>query len=176
MSVDGFVATPNGDIGRFRQVEGFGETLPDQLARFISIDAMILGAHTYELLAQQYAGAEPDDDFAQAVNRLPKHVFSRRLAMATWGTHQPARLERGEVSDVVPKIRDSYAGDVVVWGSLDITAELFEYGLVDELRLCVVPVLLGEGRRMMRGPECRARLLTCVQYPKGHVTLSYRIL
>lgn len=177
MSIDGYVATKDGDVSLFRQVEGHGETFPDQLARFERVDAMILGANTYSMLVEQYSDAQPaDHPLAATINAVTKHVFSRRLATAQWGVHEPARLERGEVSDVVPRIRDSYEHDVVIWGSFEITDELFEYGLVDELRLCVVPVLLGSGRPLMNGPVTHARLRTAMHYPKGHVTLSYDVL
>jgi len=64
-----------------------------------------------------------------------------------------------------------------VWGSLTLADALFEAGLVDQLRLRVVPVLIGAGRSFTpdRLGERRLALDHTGQQPSGHVTLAYEV-
>jgi dihydrofolate reductase len=54
----------------------------------------------------------------------------------------------GDLADEVAELKEKYAGDIVVHGGAQLTQELLEKDLVDELRLMVFPVVLGSGKRL----------------------------
>jgi riboflavin biosynthesis pyrimidine reductase len=99
------------------------------------------------------------------------------MLAAPWGTYAPAILERGDAASAVAAVRDRYRQDIIVWGSLTLTAALFRAGLVDRLRLRSVPRLIGAGIPVAP-PDLaptRLTLLRAQAYPKGHVVLDYRV-
>ena len=108
-------------------------------------DALLFGRRTW----QGMAAAWPDragDPFADRMNSIPKHVVSATLGEddLTW---EPTTLIPG--GDAVARIRELRAaegGDLVVMGSSTLARTLLHDGLVDELRLIVMPVLLGGGK------------------------------
>ena len=71
--------------------------------------------------------------------------MSNTLESAPWDDHEIA-VERGDGVDAVRRLRDQYAGDLIIWGSLTLTDALFRAGEVDVLRLRIVPTLIGAGR------------------------------
>lgn len=178
VSADGFAAGVDGGIEFFGAAGDFAETEPEQLDRLSLVDAIVLGATTYRMFAAYWPGADPRvERVAEPINALPKHVFSSTLESAPWGSFAPAVLERGEATTAVAGLKRRYPGDLMVWGSLTLTEALFRAGLVDELRLRVVPVLIGAGRGVTPAdlPMTAMSLVSCRSYPRGHVSLGYRL-
>lgn len=177
VSIDGFAADEAGDLDFHSAGGGLDATTDDQLSRLRTCEAILLGAQTYRLFAQFW----PTESAAQQrlagfINTTPKHVVSSTLEAAPWGEHPPAVLERGDGVDVARRLTQGYAGDVVVWGSLTLGASLLEAGAVDELRLRVVPTLLGAGRRLTTRalPLQTWHLKSAVAYPAGVVELVHQ--
>ena len=71
----------------------------------------------------------------------------------------------------------AFLDGIVVWGSFMLADALFAAGLVDDLRLRVVPVLIGEGRSFTPADlgERRLELDHVATHPSGHLGLSYRV-
>jgi dihydrofolate reductase len=65
--------------------------------------------------------------------------------------------------------------DALVMGSSDLAASLAELGLVDEYRLMVNPVALGDGKPVLKGlkSDLRLRLLEARPFANGNVLLRY---
>ena len=172
MSIDGFVADPDGGTGFFEVVDDYSEVDAANLAALRDVDTILLGRLTYELF-EQYWPTATDEPAAPLVNGAQKFVYSTTLATAPWG------------DDTVPVIADDPArhvrellrrpgGDVVVWGSLSIMAALLEADLVDELQLRIVPVTLGDGIRLPAPAELRPfMLLDARSFGCGIVGLTY---
>jgi dihydrofolate reductase len=176
VSVDAFAATADGGIDFFGSAGDFSETEPEQLERLGRVDAILLGATTYRMFASYSPAADPAvERISEPINALPKHVISSTLENAPWGSFAPATVERGTVADVVTSLRARYAGDVIVWGSLTLSDALFRAGLVDELRLRIVPVLLGSGRSLTPAHLAMTplKLAHSRAYPRGHLALTY---
>ena len=101
---------------------------------------------TYE----SFANAWPQrGEFADKFNNMPKYVVSSTLK-ARWNN---TTVIDGDVVDDVSKLKQEVDGDIYVHGSLQLAQELMENDLVDEIHLMVFPVLLGTGRRPVRGVE-----------------------
>jgi dihydrofolate reductase len=176
VSVDGYAADADGGIGFFEAVDEADPTDEDQLAFLEHVDAILLGANTYRMFAGYWPKADPDvEPVAEPINRLPKFVVSNTLDQAPWG-EGTIEILRGDGAEAAVALKERFDG-IVVWGSLTLADALFAAGLVDELRLRVVPVLIGEGRSFTPESlgERRLALDHVVSHPTGHVGLTYRV-
>jgi dihydrofolate reductase len=184
VSVDGYAAEADGGIGFFElspEVAGDAEagTGPidrEQLDWLEGVDAILLGRNTYRMFADYWPTADPSaDPVAEPIARLPKHVVSNTLERAPWGDGEIEVL-RGDAAASVARLKERFDA-TVVWGSLQLADALLEAGLVDELRLRIVPVLIGTGRSFTpAGLGQRALDLDhAVTHPSGHVSLHYRL-
>jgi dihydrofolate reductase len=105
--------------------------------------AMLLGRTTYEGFADSWP--EREGEFADKFNGMPKYVVSSTLRDPSWGN---TTVLDGDLTSAVAKVRDETDGDVVVHGSAQLVQGLIANDLVDELRLMVFPVVLGDGKRL----------------------------
>ncbi|MFD7548517.1 dihydrofolate reductase family protein [Streptomyces sp. NPDC059578] len=155
ISLDGVVQAPGGpdedtDGGfahggwshPFFDPEVVGSAFTEVLA---GADALLFGRRTWQTMA----AAWPDragDPFADRMNALPKYVVSRTLTPSdlTW---DPTTLIPGDGAVArLRELRGAEGGDLVVMGSPTLVRTLLAEDLVDELRLMVMPVLLGGGK------------------------------
>lgn len=134
------------------------------------VTACLLGARTY----REFADYWPDQGSEHDVNRLDKHVVSGSLRQAPLG-QSSLPVHRDGVMRAARDVRASTSSDVIVWGSLGVSRELFAHDLVDELWLRVVPVSLGEGRQPLPPRDVTFDLLDCRVSGTGLVTLRYRV-
>lgn len=105
----------------------------------------------------------------------PPAGATRTLEHAPWGDGRAEVLREGALA-AATTMRENYAS-TVVWGSLELSEALLRAGLVDELRLRIVPVLLGAGRTFVPpNLGVRAvRLKDVERYDTGHLTVTYRV-
>jgi dihydrofolate reductase len=97
--------------------------------------------------------------FADKFNGMPKYVISSTMKKAEWNN---STVLKGDVAAEVAKLKQSVDGDIVVHGSARLVQALIEHDLVDELRLMVFPVILGEGKRLF-GPTSDKKSLRLAQ-------------
>ncbi|WP_438853570.1 dihydrofolate reductase family protein [Agromyces sp. M3QZ16-3] len=176
VTVDGYAADADGGIGFFEKVPDFDATDHDQLAFLEGVDAILLGANTYRMFADYWPNADPAvEAVAEPIARLPKHVVSNSLARAPWGDGEIEVL-RGDAAASVARLKTRFDA-IVLWGSLELTDAVFAAGLVDEVRLRVVPVLLGTGRSFSPAALGQRSLTLdhAFTHPSGHVSLHYRM-
>ena len=105
-------------------------------------EALLLGRRTWQTMAAAWPG-RAGDPFADRMNTIPKHVVSATLAeddLGTWHNTTRVRL------DYVRELHAKGDGDLLVMGSPTLVRGLLAEGLVDELKLIVMPVLLGGGK------------------------------
>ncbi|WP_157156196.1 dihydrofolate reductase family protein [Diaminobutyricimonas sp. LJ205] len=168
VSVDGYAADLDGGIGFFEAVDEVDSNDADQLAFLEWVDAI-------RMFAGYWPYADPQvERVAEPINRLPKFVVSNTLTDAPWGDGEVEVL-RGDGAEAAAALKERY-GAIIVWGSLTLADALLEAGIVDELRLRVVPVLIGEGRSFTPAKlgERRLALDHVVAHPSGHVGMNYR--
>ena len=158
VTADGFAADSDGHFTFTQKVEGrVDEWDRHQFAWLDGIDAMVMGARTYELFNSYWpTPASSDEIIADKLNALERHVFSRTLRNAPWGSLGECSIESGDAAEAIRRIKHGTAGDVALWGSLTLARAFFAAGEVDELRLLVMPALLGAGRGF--APEGTQRL------------------
>ena len=142
VSLDGVMEEPRWTFDFDRAKEG------DQFKyeELFDAESLLLGRTTY----QGFAVAWPSmggDDFGQRMNHIHKYLVSSTLAEsdATWG---PTTVLRGDVAADVRALKDQPGGNLLVEGSAQLVHALAQRGLVDEYRLMVFPVILGQGKRL----------------------------
>lgn len=135
-------------------------------------EALLLGRRTYEM----FAAAWPDspDPGAPVINALPKHVATRSETHAELDAgHWNARRLPGDAVEAVRSLRAAPGGDLLVWGSATLARDLLRHGLVDELRLVLYPVVLGEGLRLFGYETASLRLVEARPFATGATGLVY---
>lgn len=110
-------------------------------------DTVLYGRVTFQLmefwktLAKNPSGEKSMDDFALAMDRIRKIVFSHKLQKPEWGS---AELSKKPLEEKVLDLREQSGRDILV-GSRSLILQLMKLNLVDEFQLCVHPVLAGSG-------------------------------
>jgi dihydrofolate reductase len=146
ITADGFVQDSDGGM-KFMDAAPIDSTDSEQLEMLERVGAIVLGRNTYEMFVDYWPTVDPrDEPVAEKINSLPKHVVSRTIETAPWGGRTAAVVESGDPVDTLRRLRSEVDGDVLVWGSLQLTDALFRVGLVDVLRLRCIPSLIGSGR------------------------------
>ena len=143
-------------------------------------DAILYGRTTYELMEFWRTVLDnPSDeasmnDFARAIDALPKIVFSRTLKKVDWKT---ARLADRDLADEVAALRQD-SGKPVFVGSRSLIVQLLNAGLVDELQLCIYPVAAGGGLPLFSSltGALNFKLTNTRAFTGGAVLLYYRPL
>ncbi len=147
MEAPGFEEHRGGRNGWAMRVED-PEFQANNQAQIDGADALLFGRTTYSIWAAFWPTA-PDVAAAMGrqITRLPKYVVSKTLKDQDWAnTH----VLRGDLETEVRRIKDAGEGNLLLYGSADLLAALLELDLVDELRICIFPVILGSGKRLFR--------------------------
>jgi len=116
------------------------------------------------------ASSEPMVEFAGIWRNMPKFVYSRTLQRADWNS----TIVRDVVVDDVMALKDQPGGDLGLGGA-DLARVFRRYDLVDEYRVYVHPVLVGQGRRLFEPDDTRTdlRLVETRTFGNGVVLLRY---
>ena len=161
VTLDGVIEDPGGSEGHPRGGWAFQyERGPvgDQfkLDEVMASDALLLGRTTYEGFAAAWPSRE--GEFADKFNGMRKYVVSSTLADPDW--NNTTVIAPDELAARVAELRAQDGGDVLVNGSAQLVRALMDHDLVDEYRLMVFPVVLGEGKRLFtdRGEPMSLRL------------------
>jgi dihydrofolate reductase len=147
ISLDGVVEDPGGSedykYGGWTFEIDRGDGMTFKLEETMASDALLLGRVTYEGFAEAWPSR--DGEFADKFNSMPKYVVSSTLEKADWNN---STVLGGDVVDAVSKLKAGTDGEIVVHGSVQLAQTLLEHDLVDELRLMLFPVVLGQGKRL----------------------------
>ena len=148
------------------------ETLSDVIHETIAGEFdMLLGRRTYEI----FAGYWPKQagPIAKAFNEATKYVVTRTLDSFEW---KESRRVDGDVVEGVRRLKRAEGPPVHVWGSGKLLQTLIAAHVVDEYRMWVSPVVLGEGKRLFEnGVPARAlRLIETRNTPSGVLVNTYR--
>ena len=150
VTLDGVVQDPAGTEGFARGgwVGRIGERGREEAAKVLldealGAEAQLFGRRTYEFLAARWPARS--GELADRLNDMPKYVVSSTLKDPDW--HNSTVLA-GDVVPEVSKLKQELDGEIVVAGSIRLVRTLMDHDLVDELRLLIYPVVLGDGERL----------------------------
>jgi dihydrofolate reductase len=135
-------------------------------------DTLLLGRVTYMGMAQAWPGMS--NPYADHVNGMTKYVVSSTLEKAEW--ENSTIIHGDDLVAKVTELKSRPGGNIMIWGCGRLTDTLMENGLLDEYRLLVSPVILGEGQRLFRGENVKAtlELVDSTTFATGLVALAYR--
>jgi dihydrofolate reductase len=140
VSLDGFSCADGSEFQRYV----FGVDDPEVHQLFIELlsraGTHIMGRKTYLDMAQHWPSRSGPT--ADLMNSVPKVVFSQSLQHADW---PESRIASGDTAQEIAKLKEEPGGEIVAHGGFGFTQSLVKLGLVDELRLYVFPVALGQG-------------------------------
>jgi dihydrofolate reductase len=175
VSLDGVVQDPAGNEG-FR-LGGWVGPLKDRqdlnqlaLDEALGAEALLLGRRSYEFLAALWPSRT--GQLADRLNSLPKYVVSSTLEDPAWNN---STVLEGDVVSEVSRLKRELSGELVVPASFQLLHTLLEHDLVDELRMIVIPVVLGAGERLFGDTtDMRPmRLVDAQTIDNGVVFLTY---
>src|SRR6185369_351633 len=140
-------------------------------------DAILYGRITYQLmefwptLLQNPSGNKSMDEFAVTIDNISKIVFSNTLKSVDWKT---AKLANKSIEEEVSELKRQ-RGKTVLVGSPSLIVETLNLNLVDELQLCVNPVIAGKGLSLFKNLNDRVdlKLLRTKTFACGAVLASY---
>ncbi|MEU1667916.1 dihydrofolate reductase family protein [Streptomyces sparsogenes] len=160
ISLDGVVQAPGGPeedteggfahggwTHRFFDPEVVGGAFNDALSQ---ADALLFGRRTWQTMA----AAWPDragDPFADRMNSIRKYVVSHTLRDDELTWDNTTRIQGEEAVARLRELREAEGGDLLLMGSPTLARTLLHEDLVDELRLMLMPVILGGGKTIFPG-------------------------
>ncbi|WP_326956689.1 MULTISPECIES: dihydrofolate reductase family protein [unclassified Amycolatopsis] len=155
LSLDGVYQGPGGveedPSGGFDQGGWVTPFYEDDMAAYAAewlgqAGSLLIGRRTYDIFVQYWPKAtDQDDPVAVAMNNLPKYVVSRTLSGSDWSG---VSVVDGDVVEFVRELKARPGGEIQVHGSGDLLQTLIAHDLVDEYRLWLYPVVLGQGRKL----------------------------
>ena len=137
-------------------------------------DAFLAGRVTFEQMRGYWPEQENDPaGIGEYLNRVAKYVVSTTLEEPGW---ENTTVLRGPLEDEIRALKDEPGADIVTTGSITLVHDLVDAGLVDEYRLFVYPVVVGEGERLFGGATGvpALRLVEARPFASGVVLLRYR--
>ena len=170
VSLDGFVAPANGAPDHRALPED--PTLKKiKLDWFRKAGTHAMGRVTYNEMAAHWP--DSTDAYAAPMNELPKVVFSKTLHSADWND---SRVARGDLAEEISALRQAPGGDIIAWGGASFVQALSRAGLVDEYRLVINPIALGNGLPLFKDlpAPLDLQLLQARTFPNGSALHVYQ--
>ena len=133
---------------------------------------MLLGRRTYEIFASYWPN-QGSNPIGKAFNAATKYVVTRTLDRLDWEKSQ--RVD-GDVVKELRRLKATSGPTLHIWGSSQLLQTLIAAALVDEHRLWVFPVVLGEGKRLFENgvPPRGLTLVETRSTPSGVLANTYR--
>ena len=179
VTLDGVVEDPTGEEG-LRHGGWFEQHMGSDRAQWAKVEteealraeALLLGRRTDEYFGSRWNAQT--GEWADRLNTMPKYVVSSTIQDPVWTN---STVLNGEVVSEVAKLKQELDGEIVVYGSRRLVRTLMEHDLVDELRLTVYPVVLGEGERLFgeTSEKVALRLVNARTVGDGLTHLTYKV-
>jgi dihydrofolate reductase len=174
-SLDGFYEGPNAELDWSVVDEEFDDFAIRQLD---GADTLGFGRVTYDHMAAHWSTDQAqanDPAITSRMNTKPKLVFSTTLQQAGWPN---TTIIGGEAVEQIETVKTAAPGELLVLGSAHLTANFAAAGVLDELRIMVCPIALGQGRALFEGLKDRValKLAQVRKFDSGNVLLTYRPL
>jgi len=175
-TLDGFFEGPNKELD-WHSVDEEGKEYANDLLS--DVDALLFGRVTYQLMADYWPAAatnpstsKSDLEIADKMNNLPKIVFSKTLQEVKWNN---SRLVKENIAEEISQMKQQSGKEMVIFGSGSIVSTFMQHGLIDEYRIIVNPVVLGNGNPLFKGINGKQnlKLLRTKEFSSGKVILYY---
>ncbi|WP_108244504.1 dihydrofolate reductase family protein [Muricauda brasiliensis] len=166
MSLDGYIEGVNNNI----DWHVWNDEMQAYMMEFLkTVDTFIYGRKSYELMLDYWPGQE--GEFADIMNQTPKIVCSTTLQEAKMN----ARILKNDLVEEITKEKNKQGKNMVLFAGADLASSFMEHNLIDEYRLIVNPVALGEGTPLFQTKK--GYTLTLVEtkpFACGNILLTYK--
>jgi dihydrofolate reductase len=187
VTLDGYMVGPDEDMSWV--AAGFDQQMQEDIATDMdnTYDMFVFGRVTYDIFAAYWPHALPYDEgdelkpaegredgrIIRALNDRPKVLFSTTVTEPKWAN---TRVVAGGLEDEVRRLKREPGKAMLVQGSASIVHALGRADLVDEYRLYVHPVLLGEGKALFPPGQARRDLTLTglTRYANGVLATTYK--
>jgi dihydrofolate reductase len=140
-------------------------------------DAILYGRITYQLMEfwrtflEHPSEERSMNDFAKAIDKIPKIVFSHTLKNIDWNS---ATLADRDLKETVSELRQKPGKDILI-GSRSLIIQLLKLNLIDEFQLCIYPLVEGKGLPLFENINDRIifKLVKTKTFNGGAVILYY---
>jgi dihydrofolate reductase len=170
VTLDGFIEGPNGEVD-------WCIMDPDmEFVNFLNnIDTILYGRKSYELWGQYVPENEVSDaekEIWNLVHSKKKYVFSKNNTKEYLG----ANLISCNIIEEVKKIKNDPGKEIWLYGGASLITTFLNLDLIDEFRLSVHPVILGDGKPMFIDIKQRLnlKLINTKKFSSGVVQLCYQ--
>jgi dihydrofolate reductase len=177
VSLDGFVAGPNGEMDWI----AIDEEMYSDVADLVStVDTALYGRVTYHGMESYWptvpanpASTKEERRHAHWVENVQKIVFSTTLESVGWNN---TRLVKANVAEEIARLKQQPGKNLMIFGSPTLTHTFIQLGLIDEYRITVNPVVLGSGIPLFKDvrEQIALKLLASKTFRSGVVGLHYR--
>jgi len=173
VSLDGYIAGPNGELDWHIVNKEFLDYAEDMLN---SVDTILFGRVTYEMMAAYWPKPEPkanDPVIASKMNGLPKIVFSKTLDKVEW---KNSTLVKDNIKETMLQLKQQPGKDIVILGSGSIVSAFTQMGIIDEYRIIINPVILGAGKTQFSESldKKTLKLADMQRFSSGVIVLYYQ--
>jgi dihydrofolate reductase len=181
VSLDGYVAGPNGEMDWIRLSDQLWDHVTDLTA---AADAAIYGKLTYQMMEGYWptAGEGPgasqhEKNHADWLKQATKVMVSRTLESAKWGADDHAVVVGRNLRQEIEAMKQQPGKNLLLIGSISVAQAFMNLGLIDEYRLNINPVILGGGRPLFEGIEGKIdlRLTGAVTLSTGVIASQYEL-
>lgn len=179
VTLDGVVEDPTGDAG-FRHGGWFEQMIATDREQWADVEfaeakraaALLLGRGSDFFFGSRWNSQT--SEWAKRLNALPKYVISSTITAPVWTN---GTVLNGDVVEEVTHLKDHIDGEIVVYASRPLVHTLLENDLVDEIRLFVFPIVVGQGERVFAALSDKHALRRLDVRPVGEglVHLSYQV-
>ncbi len=162
MSLDGFIAKPDGDISFLSEVEQEGEDY-GYSAFMESVDSVVLGRKTYEKILSM---------------GVDKPYGEREVYVLTRNTHSGTdklTFYSGSLPQLISSLKSKSGKNIYCDGGAETVQRLLQDDLIDEFIISIIPILLGDGISLFnkRFQEKKLQLVKSKSFEKGLIQLHY---
>jgi len=178
VSLDGYFEGPDHDLSWHNVDEEFNDFAIAQLKEF---DAILFGRRTYELMESYWptkSGVEDDPEVAQLMNNTPKVVVSHSLKeVKETKIWKHVHLINENSEEQIKSLKNQKGSDIILLGSSNLCVSLLEWGLLDEVRIMIAPVVIGKGTPLFDGikDKYNFKLTKSRNFANGNVLLYYQV-
>jgi dihydrofolate reductase len=165
MSLDGFIATKDDDLSWLSIVEKEGEDYGYKSFNE-TVDTYIVGRITYEKILELTGGVFPQ------AKEHKCYVISRQERLA----EEAVTFYNGNIETLIKDLKSDEGKNIYCDGGGQIVKLLMEKNLIDEYIVSIIPVILGDGKRLFSGntPFIKLKALPTRTYETGLIQLHYQ--
>ncbi|MDZ5606251.1 dihydrofolate reductase family protein [Bacillus pseudomycoides] len=171
VTLDGFIEGKNGEVDWCIMESEMG------FINFLNqIDTILYGRKSYDLWGQftpEIEDTDAEKEIWGLIHSKEKYVFSRTQK----GTDNKVIFINDNILEEVNKLKNRPGKDIWLYGGASLITTFINLGLVDEFRLSVHPVILGEGKPLFIDIKQRLNLkmVNTRTFSSGVVQLIYHL-